>query len=302
MKGMSRMDSQSNSLRLCCLAVLIVLCGAARASVQEFLRASSVWLPDAPIVMSREAVGTAVGLAYAGYDPITGAWFLASASTSAGRDASGRSYLLRSGHDPQTPVHEPLPYHIATLLPVTIVASMHERPGIITEAVRRDDAWFVTYRVTTNLTKTPPTTKLFLVEFDAATGRVLSQERADSDDPQRIEFDQSNPRLERQPDREGGPQHEVSLQENPTAADFAVDAVAARMKAVEISLAQKASAIEAVYTENGQGGWTAPAESNAPTTVPYAGSTITNYRIPLLAGGILLVFIAGVEIFRRRSG
>lgn len=289
-----------NFCRLLCCVMAMLSCSAAEGSVQAFLQASRSWLPDGPVIMTREAVGEAIGLAYAGYDPTTGAWFMAGPMVSGGRDASGRSYLIKAGQDEIiTPVHEPLPYHIGTLLPVAILASMHERPGIITEAVQRDGSWLVTYRVTMDRTKSPPVTKQFVAQFDAASGRMLSHERSDAEDRQRVEFDLSNPRLERMIDRDGGPQHKVSLESDVTAASFTPEAIRARMKAADIAIQQKSAAVLAGYVEDGEGNWSPP--SREQETIPYAGNAVKRFRIPLILLGVVLAGVAAIELFRRRG-
>lgn len=294
------MQSVFQSARLLVCLTAIVLGVPVSGATEEFLRESRRWLPERPIIMSREAVGESVGLAFAGYDPTTGAWFMAGSTLAGGRDASGRSYIFKAGQsEPTAPVYEPLPYHIGTLLPVAILASMHERPSIVTEADRRGGSWFVTYRVTMDQTMTPPVTKLFVAEFDATTGRVLSHERSDAADRQRIDFDLSDPSLERVPDRASGPQHKVSLETDVALASFSQEAIRARMKAAEIAIQQKSVAIQAGYTEDAVGTWTPPVGN--PVVVPYAGRALSKYRLPLLLGGGLVVVIAGFEIYRRRS-
>jgi hypothetical protein len=290
-----------NKVRLLLCLTLTNLCATAEGSIEVFLLASRAWLPDRPVIMSREAIGEAVGLTYAGYDPKTGAWFMAGSTIGGGRDPSGRSYLFRVGQKEEmiTPVYEALPYHIGTLLPVGILASMHERPDIITEATERDDSWYVTYRVTMDQTKSPPVTKLFVAQFDVSSGRMLSHERSDAPDRQRIEFDLSNPDLERAPDSVGGPQHKVKLELEVAPASFTQSAIRARMKAAEIAVQQKSVAIQSGYTEDSEGDLTPP--SGGSVVVPYTGRAIGKYRLPLIVVGALIVAIAGFEIYRRRS-
>lgn len=272
----------------------------ATGSVQEFFRASRLWLPDKPIIVTREAVGEAVGLNYAGYDPTTGAWFMAGSTIGGGRDAAGRSYLFKAGQQEIiTPVYEPLPYHIGGLLPVAVLASMHEHPSIVTEAVQRDGSWFVTYRTTMDRTKSPPVTKLLIAEFDAETGRMLSHERSDSPDRQRVEFDLSDPLVEKERDPPSGPQHRVLLESGAASEFFTQEAVRARMRAAEIAIQQKSAAVLAGYEADSEGNWTPPSENSV--VLPYAGRSFGKYRLPLLLGGGIVIAIVGFEIFRRRS-
>lgn len=278
----------------------MLLCMRASGSVRAFLDASGSWLPTDPVIIAREATGRWAGTTYAGYDPGTGAWFMASGERAGGRDPDGLSWLMVTGKgQPSTPVYEPLPYHIGTLMPVAILASMHERPEIVSQAVRRDGSWFVTYRVTLDRTQSPEATADFVAEFDALTGRMLSHERHDAEDPQRIEFDHADPRIEQARQTGDGPGYRVSFEPEVSTTSFDRTAVIHRMQAAAIATQQRLSAISAGYTEDQDGVWSRPSEAEA--TVPYAGGSVSRFRMPLLVGGVLLLLVVGVEVFRARD-
>lgn len=275
-------------------------CLPAGASPREFLEASQSWLATQPRIVKQEAMHEWAGVTYAGFDPASGAWFMAGGDRASGRQPDGVLYQFVNGQ-PSQASFDPLPFQIAHLIPSTIVASLHERPERITGAeLVGGEHWAVTYRTTAKGAGATPATKEYLVRFDASTGRVLSQERVGVEDSARIEFDLSDPRIERVIRSPDGPEYEITFEDAPNAEMFVQSAVMDRMRAASIETQQRLAAISAGYV--GSDGRTEPGAEQEASVLSYSqAGRWGKYRLPLvLVGGVILA-LAGFEMYRRRA-
>lgn len=282
------------------LACFTQFVAASQADRDKFLSLSETWLIRESVVVTQQARGEWAGLIRFGFDPNSGAWFLVTPSMVSGRDPQGRGYEVKEvGGSVASPVHSSLPFFVGSFLPAAILAAIHEDPGAMLGAELQGESWIVRYRVVADSSKNPPRTVDYVAEFDASSGRLKSREREHPTDRQRIEYDLSDPRIERRVYESGGATYAYTVDRAVPSVEFTIEKVVPQMMELKIAVDQRLAAISAGYSEDEHGEMEQPA--NASTTVSYANGKISKFRWPLLAGGFILVGVAAVELVRRRS-
>lgn len=287
-----------------CMTVFVLLSQDARSSddneVVGFLAASKGWLPTRPVIVVREAEDRWAGVDYAGLDPGTGAWFRVARDRAGGRNPDGTTYYLRRGGGEPVEHPEPvLPMHIGTLMPASILASLHERPEMIVAVERDGDLWKVTYESNYEAGSGRTSTTRARAEFSSETGRMLRHTRLDMTPPHTQEFEFTAEGVERAIRDKDSVPFGYRLEEGVSGEDFWQAAVLPRMEAAHLATEQKLAAISAGYTQNSSGEWSPP--SGGQQTTPYAGRGVMRFRTPLILLGAILVGIAAIEMYRRRS-
>lgn len=286
-----------------CMTVFVLLCQDARSSddsgVVEFLGASKGWLPPGPVIVVREAEDKWAGVVYVGLDPGTGAWFRVAGTQAGGRNPDGTTYYLRRGEGEPAEHPEPaLPMHIGTLMPASILASLHERPEMIVAVERTGDLWKVTYELEFDAGGGVVLKPRARAEFSSETGRMLRHIRLDMTPPHTQTFELTDEGVERAIQDEDSVPFIYRLEEGVSGEDFWQAAVLPRMEAAHLAKEQKLAAISAGYTQTSSGEWSPP--RGGEQTTPYAGRAVMRFRTPLILLGIVLVGVAAIEIYRRR--
>lgn len=286
-----------------CCALLAITAATAAAVASEsalFLDASRAWLPKQAIVITEEAAGASAGMMRAGFDPATGAWFLVTTGNVGGRDPNGQAYYMEIGEtELRRPKYRPLPYFIGTVVPGTILASIHEAPDILLGAEQRGSSWFATYNLELDITKSPASSMIYIAEFDAQTGRLRSIEREHPTDRQRIEFDHCSPQFDRRIYPKSSARYRYTIDHPASPDSFTHKSVVPQMQELKISVDQRFAAIVAGFRENEDGQMVASAKAQNP--VAYAESRLRKLQYPLLIGGAVLIAFAGIMHMRRRT-
>lgn len=280
-------------------------CNLSAQDIEEVRRARFVGELDrlvpsgaGAIIVTYEAVGNRAGIATAGYDSASGAWFVASQTGCGGRDLSGNLYQANV-EDTELSVMQPYFAELVSIandIPRCYLIAMRAQPEMIVDAeLDPDGVWRVLYHAvdTSTINNRAP----WELRVDDETGHVLSKRWTVSEDSPITEYDWEGTTVGRRVQSEPMNRARTFVDDQADLAEFEPPKVLQRAKSYRIQVDQKLNALSSGYAQNDDGEWVAGEQPQS--TQPYNDPLTRTYSTPLIIAGVMVFLIGIAQLIRK---
>jgi len=266
-----------------------------------FIRELDRLIPDHPgaIMVTYEAVGKRAGITTAGYDSTSGAWFIASQTSCAGRDPVGR-YFRADVEDAELSEMQPFFAELVTVaneIPSCYLIAMRSNPEMVVDAqLGSDGVWRVLYHAVdpAEINGRAP----WELRVADETGHVLSKRWTVSVDSPTTEFDWDGTTVGLRIQTDSTDRLRTFVDDQSDILEFEAETVFQRAKTYRILADQKLKALSSGYIQDDEGEWVID-EENQPHVHPFNDPMTRRFRMPLLVGGGLVFLIGVAQLIRK---